>query len=303
MRSVVVETVRSLRFDDGSPVRAASAISVFADGWLVAQDDAAHAAWVRPDSVSRVRLVPPVEGHDVFSAESMKHLKPDFEAGCPVEVDGEQGVLLLGSGSAPARRRAVVVLGARRPRALVADLTPLYEQIGRQLGRGEGELNLEGACQVDGVLRWFARGNLAAGLPSASVDVDPRALVAAVAGGTGGAAEVQRPWTYDLGTVDGVGLEVTDAVALPGGRMLLTASAEDAPNAVDDGPVVASALALVEGDRVVATLTLPEVGGVVRKVEGLAVLQHDRSGVQVLAVVDDDDDDAASMSLVLRVLW
>jgi hypothetical protein len=42
-----VERVDDLRCDDWSPVRSASAIAPFGDGWLIAQDDATHAAWRR----------------------------------------------------------------------------------------------------------------------------------------------------------------------------------------------------------------------------------------------------------------
>lgn len=301
MRSVEVEAVRQLRFDDGRPVRAASAVAPLAGGWLVAQDDAAHAAWVRATGVQRVRVVPPVQGHDVFAADGMKHLKPDFEAACPVEVEGEASVLLLGSGSAETRMRAAVVTPDGRSR--VADLSPLYARIAAVLDRTDSTLNLEGACLVDGALRWFARGNRRTGTASASVDLDPAALVQAVLDDAPDGVQVSGPRSYDLGEADGVGLEVTDAVALPDGRILVSATAEDAPNAVDDGPVVASALALVADGRTVATLQLPELGGHVHKVEGLALLDSDHTGVRLLAVVDDDDDDVPSTSLVLRVRW
>lgn len=298
---VEVEAVRPLRFRDGSPVRAASAVAPLEGGWLVAQDDAAHAAWVRRDDVQRVRVVPPVEGHDVFAADGMKHLKPDFEAACEVEVDGQQAVLLLGSGSADARTRAAVVTPDGRSR--VADLRPLYERVAGVLDRADGSLNLEGACLVDGVLRWFARGNRASGTTSASVDLDPAELVQAVLSDDADGVRVGAARSYDLGHADGVGLEVTDAVALPDGRVLVSATAEDAPNAVDDGPVVASALALVDGGRRLSLLMLPEVAGQVHKVEGLALLEADATGARLLAVVDDDDDTVPSASLVLRVRW
>ena len=103
---VFVDDVRALRFDDGTPVRAASGIAPLGDGWLIAQDDATHAAWRLGSAVTPVRLLPPVEGLDVFSeAEGTKHLKPDLEVACPAEVDGEPAVLLLGSGSTRRRMR------------------------------------------------------------------------------------------------------------------------------------------------------------------------------------------------------
>ena len=302
---VDITAVRYLRFDDGSPVRAASAVAPLGDGFLVAQDDAAHAAWVRGDGIERLRLVPSVEGHDVFSSASgTKHLKPDFEAACPVELDTASGVLLLGSGSPAARMRAALVtLEQDGPRVQVADLAPLYRRVAEVLGVRLEDLNLEGACRSGDVLRWFARGNLSAGVPSASVDLDVEPLVRAVTGGDAAAVEVRRPVVYELGEVAGVGLSVTDAVAMPDGRVLLSAAAEDTPNMVDDGPVVAGALALLDGDDVLAVTPLAEVDGEVAKVEGLALLDADERGARLLAVVDDDDPDKASAELRLDVHW
>jgi hypothetical protein len=96
---------------------------------------------------------------------------------------------------------------------------------------------------------------------------------------------------------------VTDAVALPDGQVLVSAAAEDTPNAVDDGPVVAAALALLDGHVLRDVVPLPDLDGRVAKVEGLAVVTADRGSAQVLAVVDDDDPEAASLSMVLQVGW
>jgi hypothetical protein len=300
---VVVESVRDLVFDDGGPVRAASAVAAFGDGWLVAQDDATHAAHLVQGSVRRLRVVPPVEGHDVFSAAAgTKHLKPDVEAACPVDVVGTQGVLLLGSGSTAARMRAALVTVPSAPQVVVADLTPLYATVARRLDRPPEQLNLEGACLVPDGLRWFARGNLAAGVCSASVDVDLAALLDCLYGSVDcGQVPVRNPVGYALGEVAGVGLTVTDALALPDGRVLVSAAAEDTPNAVDDGPVVASAVALLDGTAFVASAALPRVDGQVAKVEGLALVAALPDGVRLLAVVDDDDPDVPSKELTLRV--
>jgi hypothetical protein len=300
---IEVESARTLSFDDGSPVRAASAIAPYAGGWLVAQDDSTHAAWVRPGSVQRLRLLPPVEGLDEFSErDGSKHLKPDLEAACEVRVDGVPAVLLLGSGSSPRRMRCALV--REDDQVVVTDLTPLYAVVAEALGIDVASLNVEGACRVGESLRLFQRGNLAAGLPSAGVDLDLHALVDAVVGrGEAAAVRVLRVQGYDLGEAEGVGLAVTDAVALPGGRVLLSAAAEDTPNAVDDGPVVATALVLVDDERVLDATPLPEVDGRPHKVEGLVVQEHLDDGLRLLAVVDGDDPDAPSPELVLRVRW
>ncbi len=285
-----VDGVSELRFDTGLPVRAASAVAPFGDGWLIVQDDATHAAWQRPGGVTPVRVVPPVDGHELFSsAAGTKHLKPDFEAAFPTGG----GVLLLGSGSTPARMRVSQVTPAR---FVVHDLAPLYAAAAAALGLRLDRLNLEGAAVLGDRVRWFQRGNSAAGVPSAGVDVPLTAL-------TGGPVSVGAVRRYDLGTIGGVALAVTDAVALPDGRILVSAAAEDTPNAVDDGPVVGAALALLDGDRVIDVAPLPESGNGAYKVEGLALRAATGDGVRLLAVVDADDPDAASVRLDLAVRW
>ena len=301
---VRVDDVRELRFDDGSPVTAASAIAPLGDGWLVAQDDATSTAWVRPAGVTPVRVLPAVEGHDRFvEAAGTKHLKPDLEVACPAEVDGEPAVLLLGSGSTPRRMRGVLVrLVDGAPVVAAAELGPLYARVSELLGTPLDQLNLEGASRSADTVRWFQRGNLAAGVSSASVAVPLATLVDAVLGGTDPAAvPVTEPCVHELGEVAGVGLAVTDAVALPDGRLLLSAAAEDTPNAFDDGPVVAAALVLVDGATVLAVGALPAVAGRVRKVEGLALRSSGGGRADLLAVVDADDSAAPSVLLELAV--
>ena len=301
---ISVGDVRALRFDDGTPVTAASAIAPLGDGWLVAQDDATHAGWWRDGSLSPLRVLPRVEGLDRFSeAAGTKRLKPDLEVACPAEVDGEPAVLLLGSGSTARRTRGVLVhLDDGRPVAQAGELAPLYALVARRLGLGDGQLNLEGASRHGGTVRWFNRGNLAAGVRPGSVDVRLAGLVDAVLGRTDAASvPVEQPRVYDLGEVAGVGLAVTDAIALPDGRLLLSAAAEDTPNAVDDGPVVAAALVLVDGDTVLDVAAVPPVDGRVAKVEGLALRAVRDGDVHLLAVVDDDDPTRPSTALEFHV--
>lgn len=294
---VDVAGVAALRFADGSPVRAASAVVPYDGGWLVAQDDATHACLLPAAGTAGtpLRLLPQVDGHDVFAAaHGTKHLKPDLEAACAVGA----GALLLGSGSTPARMRAVLL---ERPGAepVVADLTRLYARVADALDVEPAQLNLEGACVVGGVLRWFHRGRPAAGPPSAAIDVPLDELVAAVRGELEpGAVALTNPTELDLGD----GLAVTDAETLDDRTVLVSAAAEDTPNAYDDGPVLASALAVLVGGRVVDRVLLPEIDGRVAKVEGLAVRSAEGRSVRLLATVDADDADRPSLALDLQVL-
>ena len=290
---VQVESARPLRFEDGTPLQAASALAPLGDGWLVGQADATHGAWVSGEHVRRLRLLPPVEGLDTFSeAEGTEHLRPDLASACALTLDGGPGVLLLGSGATPLRRRAVLVTeGGDTVEA--GDLGPLYEAVARALGLPDRVLDLEGVARNGPVLRWFQRGDAAAGVPNCSVDVALPALLAAL-DGTLDPADVplRAVRRYELGQAGGVALAATDAVALPGGRVLLTATATDR-----------GALVLLDGDRAVDAVALPEVPGAVMDVEGLGVREVLPDGVRLVAVVDGDGLRSPAQELALTVRW
>jgi hypothetical protein len=284
-----------LRFSDGAPVRAASGIAAYAGGWLVVQDDSTHACHWREGAGTPVRLLPPVQGHEVFDeASGTKGLKPDLEAVVALP-DGR--TLALGSGSTPRRMRSVLLSESA---VLLAGLAPVYARVADALEVDPDRLNLEGGCVVGSSLRWFQRGLPSAGAPSGSVDIPVDDLIALVTGRPA-AVRVGGPRRYDLGEVDGVPLAVTDAVALPNGQVLVSAVAEDSPSTYDDGPTVGSALAVLEDDRVVDLAALPLVNGAVAKVEGVAVAGHDGGRLVLAAVVDADDPTVPSLLLRLEV--
>ena len=303
---IELEAVEYLRFRDGRPVRGASALAPFGSGWLIAQDDSAHACWWDGGEARRVRVHPGIQGHDDFDEESgTKHLKPDFEAACAVRRHGAPAVLLLGSGSGEHRTHATLVhLDGPEPRHVTADLAALYTAVARALDCPRDTLNLEGACVVGDRVRWFQRGLPSAGSPTGSVALDLAALLAAVEGDADPAdVPVGDARRYDLGEVAGVGLAVTEAVALDAGRVLVSAAAEDSPNVYDDGPVVGSVLAVLDDGEVVDAADLPHLDGAVAKVEGLARAEQDGSGARLLATVDDDDHTTPAALLRLRVRW
>jgi hypothetical protein len=293
-----IELVRAtpMRFADGTPVRAASGIAPYAGGWLVVQDDATHGCVWRDGAGSRLRLFSPVRGLDLFDeASGTKELKPDLEA--VVSLPGGR-TLALGSGSTPARMRAVLLSEAS---ILVAGLAPVYARIAEALEVSPDRLNLEGACLAGEALRWFQRGVPSVGAPSASVDVALAGLLDAAAG-VPASVRVSEVRRYDLGELDGVPLAVTDAAALPDGLVLVSAAAEDSPSTFDDGPVVGSALALLDGDRLLDLAELPLLDGEVAKVEGLAVAGRRGDVLDLVAVVDADDPTVPSVLLELEVV-
>ncbi|HTE19039.1 MAG TPA: hypothetical protein VK689_11750, partial [Armatimonadota bacterium] len=92
---------------------------------------------------------------------------------------------------------------------------------------------------------------------------------------------------YDLGTIGHSRLGFTDAAAF-GDALVYTATAEDSPNAVDDGPVAGSALGVIGADGEARWTELRDADGgrYEGKVEGIA--RGPQPGT-LYVVVDRDD--------------
>jgi hypothetical protein len=234
-----------------------------------------------------------------------KKIKPDFESA----LFGADGVLhLLGSGSAPGRRTFARV-DVRNFAVSFAERADVYRCVQDALA-SPAPPNVEGAVVTGERLRLFHRGVGVA--PSAIVDVP----LAVLDGGAPSALGVQ---TFRLGELDGVALGFTDAALTADGRLLFVAAAEDAADAVADGPVSGSVIGLIgligeagpmgsiepigsDAGRAAARWTrIVGAGGEPwsYKVEGLA-LDDDLRGAWILTDADDPGAPTVLARLELR---
>ena len=216
-----------------------------------------------------------------------KARKADLEA--LVALPGG-GLLALGSGSTAVRRAGVHWpapehgVGAR-----AVDLEPLHAALDAELP----DLNLEGACVSGEHLVLAQRGNGARGADALVVCALAPVLEALAA---------QEPVTASalvaicpvagLGAApDGTPLGLTDLTALPDGRLLATAVAEQGASTYDDGACAGSAVALLERDgRVVRTEPLAKPW----KVEGILAAPRGDGTVDLLMCADPDDPNAVA---------
>ena len=216
-----------------------------------------------------------------------KAVKPDLEVltHLPAAAFPPHGALLaLGSCSTATRCWGALVplSGEGVPGApQLVDLAPLCVRMARELPA----LNLEGAAVVGGVLRLLHRGNGRSG-GNASIDLDLPGLLAHFA--TPAILQdsvVRNVLPHDLGSLAGVHLTFTDASPLPGGRLVFSAVAEDAPDAYADGPCAGAAIGLLDAECRVLSL---EPLHPALKVEGVhATAEAGR--VSLLLVADGDD--------------
>jgi len=255
------------------------------DGRLLAiHDDAFRVSWIDPESLL---VTPQILQGD--GAPLAKPDKPDFE--CAVRT-ADGAVYVLGSGST-AKRCIVARIDAGNAVTL-RQRPALYRSIEKALGSGERP-NIEGAIIVGERLRLF---NRAAGhTPNASVDLSIAVL-------HGRESRVLALQVFELGTLHDVRLGFTDAALLPDGRSLFLAAAEDAPDAIADGPVAGSVVGLLEpGSTGVAARWTRLLGTDGQpspyKVEGV-VVDRDVRGAWLLTDSDDPRVPASLLRIELR---
>ncbi|MGW6374698.1 DUF6929 family protein [Rhodococcus sp. NPDC055112] len=260
-------------------VRAGSALVRVGDRLLAVQDDAFCAAWIDLPGLGVTPL--PLKGD---GAELAKRDKPDFESALRAP-DGS--VHLLGSGSLQ-NRCTLARIDPDNGSVTLRESPAIYDSVRLALGLDDRP-NIEGAAVDGSRLRVFHRG--AGSAPSASVDLPLGVL-------DGDGPEVIGVNWFRLGTLDGVGLGVTDAAVLSPHRTVFLAAAEQTDDAIADGPVAGAAVGLIDGpaDSLSVRWTrLLESDGrpSVRKVEGLTVDDDLRGGW----LITDPDDPTRSAEL------
>jgi hypothetical protein len=121
-------------------------------------------------------------------------------------------------------------------------------------------------------------------------------LEASIASGRWGACEL-RATEVDLGAREGAPLSFTDCAALPDGRIVFTAVAEDSRDSYNDGPCSAAAVGLVDvAGRVLQVGELDPL----YKIEGVHA-GIEEGTIRLLLVTDADDADVPAELLEAHI--
>jgi hypothetical protein len=270
----------------------------------VVADDEHHLGHFIADDTAPVELMRLLPGDLPEDKKQRKRLKPDLEClvVLPAMAGYPQGALLmLGSGSKEARHTGLLVplnahglVRSEDMAALRIDLTALYSP----LHAAFKDLNIEGCFLQGEHVHLLQRGNKGDS-GSACIRFESTQFQAWLLGEQAFAPKPVHILKLDLGDAQGIPLTPTDGIALPDGRWLLSAAAENTDNSFTDGPCAGSALALLDAQgKLLALHTLQGAP----KIEGIALCQQGNQ-LSVLMVTDADDPELASQLLSIDAFW
>lgn len=270
---------------------ASGLVRVQSTAYVIA-DDELHLGVFSTNTSKPGSLIPLFDGALPDSPKPRKKAKPDLEAITLLPADNSHphgALLVLGSGSSPQRHRGAILpfdrFGAVHGVSAILDLAPIYAALESEFEM----LNVEGAIVLSGELCLLQRGNKGNGRNAVIRFALNDFLHALRSDGPG--LRPARIDIFDLGEIDGVPLSFTDAAALPDGRIVFTAAAEDTDNPYDDGGCFGSAIGMI-ADRAVQGLERVDR---VCKLEGIHARTTD--GAIWLLLVSDADDAAVPAEL------
>jgi len=290
--------------DRPAHVRAASGMSAFKEYLAVIQDDANWLALIDGEQrVTAIPLPPSPDGARVFSkTRGNKQDKYDLEA-CVTLPDGD-GHELIGFSSGSRKGREWILRVSETPargignglEARFLDAAPFYDSLRANTVFSGAGLNIEGALSLDeDRIMLFQRGNALPANGRQSIDATAEVSWAALCRHLSDADMVPPPAlqnirSYDLGKLDEVRLTFSDAEYLGEGRILYSASAEDA----ESDRIAGSVLGIIEADGEAHWVELIDQDGspFEGKIEGLT--RDIRARNRIHFVIDDDDEAAPS---------
>ena len=277
---------------------AASGMVVAGDCIYVVADDELHLAVFDIDGRGEGKLIRLFTGDLPDEPTARKAEKPDLEAlvRLPPFTGYPYGTLLaLASGSKPNRRTGVLLgldsAGHIDGRPTAIDLSGMYHLLHSRFPA----LNIEGAVVRGPELILLHRGSKAHPA-NALVSFKLRDFVQGFQ-----VVPSPRPPTQvhsiDLGTIEGSTLSFTDGAALPDGRIVFSAVAENTEDSYLDGPCLGAAIGIIGIDGRVETMQRLEP---TEKVEGIhASVEGDR--ITLLLVTDADDAGAPAKLLSAQI--
>ena len=257
--------------------------------FYVVADDELHLGRFPSEGTRPGRLIRLFDGELPAPPAQRKARKPDLEAitFLPASADYPHGALLAIPSGSKARRHKGVLLGLNEQGEASGSVRECdFSGIFRAL-EGISSLNIEGAFVSGEELCLLQRANQRH-RQNAILRYEREALLDAIRSGAPLAPTGVH--AIELGTIDGIALGLTDGAALPGGRFVFSAVAEDTTDAYLDGRCAGAALGIADKEGRVDSLHRLDHP---HKIEGVEA-REEGGTVRLLLVTDADDANTAA---------
>ncbi len=281
-------------------IPSASGLEILGDYHYVLSDDSPFLFCIDEKGQSKFRLRIK-DSFEMRNGRIPKKLKPDFESLSALQLQGQDHLLLLGSGSAPLRHFGLLFNTALFTQTPI-ELEPLYTHLQSHLQ--PGSLNIEALAANETHLFFFQRGNVSGeNIIFRCLLNDFMAYI----------QDIERIPTFDifdfeLPTFEGVQAGFSGAAWLPQrGYLLFAASLEDTQDAIADGEVLGSMIGLIDLDenapRIKQELLTEADGSIYRgKVESVTYWREASADTFLVKAVTDSDGGHSEL-LVLEVSY
>lgn len=225
-----------------------------------------------------------------------KSEKPDFEALTCIEIDGQQTLLIMGSGSTENRKQALIFNPVNHQIRTLINAVDYNVLAKSQALTGGADLNIEAVCSDNQNLYIFQRGNINRHHGVLVFDLTQ------IQDGKSLEKSLVNAFCLQLPDIDGSTSGISDACFLKDKNLIVaTAAVEQTVNTYDDGQVLGSFIVLLSPDgKTLDTQLIQDDQGqpLPIKVEGITWLESTVDGEVFLLCTDSDGGD----SEVLRVL-
>ncbi|USA48349.1 hypothetical protein NDN11_15020 [Acinetobacter sp. C26M] len=227
-----------------------------------------------------------------------KAKKPDFEALSCISLDGQQQLLVMGSGSTENRKQALLYNPFNNQISIFLDAIDYHFLEDSVELTGGAELNIEAVCSDHRHLYIFQRGNINRHHGVLVFD-----LVKIQAGEPLESALINS-LNLNLPEIEGAASGISDAYFFVDKNLIVaTAAVEQTLNTYDDGDVLGSFILVFTPDgNALSSHLIQDVEGKTLpiKVEGITWLESRPDGEVFLLVTDSDGGDSEILKVLLN---
>ena len=229
--------------------------------------------------------------YDVYREE--KAVKHDFESATLVNWDGKEYLLALGSGSKENARDSMLMLNTLDFKDnRIVSLHNIYKQLRQLTNTGTEHWNIEGATTIEDELVLLNRGN------NLLIRINKNDLLSYISDSSTPFPEIKYH-RVKLPSIGDHEARLSGACTLDSSHILFSASVEDTPDWISDGPVLGSFIGVysLQSGKVIASHLLQDGRGNVQKekLEAVDILRKEANGDIILLALSDNDNGTSKL--------